>query len=255
MSIRTGASLIAFAVFTCGAHAATVQLSFTISDLKAQVGTYDGTEVHWQDASGVAGPTTFDFTVRFELDNPMVSTSFVDWPVVEHGRSFREAVVSETFYTVNHKDLLGPAATFTTWVSHGWTEPGSSVSFDARVVASESYRWDSTRQVNYSRGLHWDLPAPAESSADFDSDAFLALLRSQIGTTFTSAFSEGSSIVTYDRPLGSDAAVVTAWQGGRRVGNVTLRSVSFVPEPATWMLSGLGLLAAAGVARARVRRG
>lgn len=104
-----------------------------------------------------------------------------------------------------------------------------------------------------SRIISWEQSSDAfnlETWAPITDVEFISLLNSRIGLVVEDGYKEQSHTL---KSYGVQTPFPTSQQKGFSVaGDVVLRSVSVVPEPSTYALTGLGLAAIA--ARRRIRR-
>jgi hypothetical protein len=107
--------------------------------------------------------------------------------------------------------------------------------------------------ISYNRGLNFSTQGSPVLEAEFapkDGAALVAWLNAQVGKTFVDGFNERHlEMVRKTVFLGGDWTVVgdpdglLSWDESIVRGDIQIRSVTVVPEPASSVLLGVGLLA------------
>ncbi|MGC4062155.1 MAG: PEP-CTERM sorting domain-containing protein [Aquabacterium sp.] len=262
-NVKNSLLALGFAMASLAANASTVELVFDVAAQSRILGHLDTATSSWidsQDASFV--PQHFDLTVRFHLDSPSVepvqSTSSNgssvlsgmttyddnDWPFTPNSPTPYTADMLAWASLQTMANLLPSAA----WQSQSTpyvADPSSLQPVSAQAgfdtsVSMPLYSGDLHELWTYGRSVTLNLTAQSIPNSEFGNwtaDDFLSHLRAQIGVVNANAFSETAykSVLISQFPPNAENRI-------QIIGDVELLSVNVVPEPATYMLTGLGLV-------------
>lgn len=112
----------------------------------------------------------------------------------------------------------------------------------------------SSGSASYGRGVSWEVPGAAIAAQDlkaWSSEEFLSYLQGQTGKVLVGAYQE-SFDTNSEKPIviGAPLPAGPAVHDSVSIqGDVVIQSVTVVPEPATYLLMGLGLSLVAAVRR------
>lgn len=229
---------------SCGAHATTIEATFDVTGVSYRTGT--GIDIVW---SEVPAQPSFSLSVRFDLESPHVlkNEGEVAGYDIFATAGFRNPQVGQSPYSAELEertplDVPWSVGTMYTQIVFVGSQPGSQEWLDVQVGGTDEGLVGSENDAHgYYRLLSLYKPAGFVSFADFSTDhgaAALNLLHGLVGQTFGAGYNENF----WHRTASSMDAVSIS-------GDLTLRSVSVVPEPATALLMALGLLATVSLNR------
>lgn len=283
-ALRALAGSIVWMVAAVGVHAQTVELVVDVTATSRQLTSLDQQRIITQNDAQFQ-PRQFEWTIRFDLNDPQIGE------VLPTGRgeeisahtTFGGVDISPTAYT---PELLAgkPAEQALIW---SYSFAGSSVSttpvaplppspvrfpqyqtvigYSSFVSASDwQFMGDGQAGITnhkLSLGLLMNGSAqPGYVIQPVTGADFLAYLQGQIGRKQAGAYSESvmewletDAPLTNSPPLGSVPDSVLKRDGVQISGDAVIRSVTVVPEPATYALMSLGLVGVASMVR-RQRR-
>lgn len=260
MKTRIHVATVAACMFMSAAQAEVVQLDF---DVQARAHNLT-TDSRW--FGEALTDQHFDVRVSIDLDGVIAQPSDTSASVVGVGWYFLGAqLTSSPFSSALMSSLPADAP------SGGWTmldtsmsnvggdvvvdavDTNFSVGFNKHVSTAENQQ---TTSSDYTQRITMD---PVIGAVSFNglqgwTNADLQVYwRAQIGQTFLGGYSESFQKVRYagmwvnDKWIGSGEVLGSEQES--YTGDVTLRSVTMVPEPATYVLMGLGLPLFAAVRR------
>ncbi len=270
MWMRTCLAAAVLAASTFTAQASTVEMVVDVMATNLQQSHLEqGGVVTTNDPSFV--PAQFQWLIRFDLDQPTV------YPVQSTNGTGGEQLTTSTFFQGGETSLTPYSATLIGLVPPGAPvlSPGTT-----QVYAESSTRdlsffpmagaqavniqtgfagggaWQAVADglattIAYGRSFNFAgaaAPVPNSQFQPMSSQDFVSYLQSKVGQTQVGAFNESiTKWVQKTNPPGdviliSDAPDALVAQDGIWIsGDVSIRSVAVVPEPATYLLMGLGL--------------
>lgn len=267
------------ALACASASATTVQLVVDVTPTAGQAGHYDNGQILYSNDPSIPVLPTFSLTFQLNLDsvqmNPtQVTNGGFNW---YNSTYFPGSTLGTTPYTAGLTAATPPQEQ-AFWPDHTQTSFSWSMSSyaggDTRTTWENFYIGNSTAWQNvnqtqgvwttYNRSLGFDVQGILEAAqfAPKDGAATLAWLNDQIGKTFADGFLENYLSITRktvqvgDEWITSgDPDAVLSWTQSRVIGDVRITSITVVPEPASGLLMGAGLLILATARFARRQRG
>ncbi len=214
-------------------------------------------------------PKSFQWVMRFDLDQPISVGTFSPYFPGSIGLGFKSStsatpitdILAKPWPGLDTSALNQPNDTSLAYLPGFETNGPGNV--QAQVLATLSHLGTDMNgrpsAYTLSRSVNWMTAAPDTEMADMNTwtpQDMATFLGKQIGTTFRNGYVENAETLVKPAPgeqLASDA--LTGWLSYQRYqGDITLRSVTIVPEPGTWALMGLGLMSVAGLTSARRQR-
>lgn len=266
-------SLVVFALSSLTAVAAqaeVVEVTWDVTALTRSVGSTVG-GVYGEQVDTSFQPQTFSYTVSFDLNSAVINPP-APFAVTDPGAPYPSGVATSGWF-----DLLTHSATpFTpgllasapdrqsalfdaNFAGYSLSAPDTSTISAPEPVLQESRvgtfaLWSmATGTTSYSRGVSFQTmgnPVAAQELQAWTPAEYVAYLQSHTGEVLSGAFVEAydfnsQSVFVIGTPLPSvnqhDSITIT--------GDAVIRSVSVVPEPATYALMGVGLSLMAWVRR------
>ncbi len=245
-------------------HAQSVMVTMDVMAKSRAVGhVVNGTYTVTDDAGFV--PETFSYSESFGLrrDGALFAPSLSASNVVQSGL-FYGAVTTPSPFAAS---LVATAPwNVSVLINNGYAGYLLFVPKTATVVApaavsqraflSVGLSWSSEAGYEqYGRSVSWETqgaPIAASSLAPWSPDEFVAHWQSLVGQTLVGAYKESydlSSQSPYALLGGVTPPPPTLHDNVSIYGDVVIRSVTVVPEPATYLLMGLGLSLVAAVRR------
>lgn len=266
MAYRKAWICLTLACTSMAAQAEILELVFDVTGTTRETMHVDGPgNAPWQvDASFT--PQDFSVTVRLDTASARYSTDTAP-DGTQHASTGFDATLSATPYTGEMR--AGFPAGYPGGGTLAQTLPpapssGDPASADVRfrTFNATAYQVGSTSSQYtrfwYSLETLLQLPGQPVLPGDFhalDGAEIAQWLRSQVGTTFADGYSESTMDISYkvlsqpNPPVLTPPIEQTSANGLRYGGDLTLRSVTAVPEASTLAMAGIGLLAAARMAR------
>lgn len=227
-------------------------------------------------------PQAFQWVVSFDLDRAVIdgAQTYPEVSSMQAGIWFQGATTSTTPYTASFNSVLPlPDAPMVSngvkvgaWLSKSIDKPplylphtlGVTVDINDGTAWRTSESEGRIESRGYGRGVSFLEDGPVTSNGDFHAwtaNEFVAYLQSQIGKTKLNRFSESASYEVLQRDPAPGTVVGATFEGPLTamasvyiLGDVTIRSVTAIPEPSSWLSMSLGLGALVGLMRQRSRR-
>lgn len=281
MAKRAWVSFAVMMLAGFSAHAETVEVVLDVTTTHREVSHLDeqGTLLRADDPFFV--PKQFQWVVSFDLAQPTV------YPVQTAYGSNGAQLIASTYFQDGTTSLTPYSAALmgaipadapvlspdTTQVraslatkNVNWLPMASPQAVDVDAGFAGGGTWQSVSDglattTTYGRGFVFERTIAPVLNKDFhpmSGQEFVAYLQANVGQLYVGAFNESvTRWVQKTNPPGdvilvSNAPDALVAQDGMWVGgDVSIRSVTVVPEPATYGLMGLGLAGVAAVARRR----
>lgn len=285
MSIHKSLTLLSLALASAASQATTVEMILDISPTSLTVGHLNPqTQLIDQAIDATFVPQSFSTTVRWVYETSVPGSLLGEGVYVSYAEgSMGSSAITATPYA----NALGPSQAPTNFVSAttattlhlrlAATGPlgmeGSSLSAPENADtfwAHGSSGWGINAETSISHQDSLDIvlsvprdPSTNETLQAFSNDQIVDQLRSLVGQSFANAFAEqldykiGKGVLIDDQYVGPHYAwgAITSHDTMTYLGDVTIRSVTTIPEPSTLTLNIVGISClAALLARRRTRR-
>jgi len=262
-------SILSFASFQM--HAAQVVLTFDVTPTQIYEGRFENGEVR----TPIGGTLTpFQITYGFDTEYPWLDTPGTS-STVYVSSLFHQGSSTTTPYTSWLQAPL-PLEVTPDWPLYTQVVYGHSITdYDGPAVPRVSWEfmglntgmtwfgknpevWEST---GYNRGISWSEKGPMISRNEFhalNANEVISWLESHKGLTLEGAFNESVTVVKHSNLPSSNSGAdsLMYWRSIGVTGDVVLREVSVVPEPASLPLMLFGTMAVVlAVTRGRRRSG
>lgn len=259
MLLRRTLFTATFALASASALATTVQVALNVTPTVAEVSKHigNGLRSYSTDPSFPVRPS-FSMVLQFDLDNLVMTPTEVinSGYVLFNETAFQNGSTSTTPYTQGLTASLPPyelaSKPDSTQITLRRNMSSSGEPDVARLVretftANTSVGWRTEAQgeiswITYGRTLtiRNETNELAGTFAPKDEAEALAWLNAQIGSTIAGGYSEAYLTSRFNAYKSDDIREWTEW---RASGDIQILSVTVVPEPATNVLMGLGMLA------------
>lgn len=259
MLLRRTIFMATIALSSASALATTVQVTVNVTPTAAEIGQHigNGLRSYSTDPSFPVRPS-FSMVIQFDLDNlTMTPTALANGGVVlVNETAFQNGSTSTTPYTQGLTASLPPYE-LASWpdstqvtlrrnmTSSGDPDVARPVLEGFAATTNVGWRTEAQGEISwitYGRTLTIRAEANelAGTFAPKDEAQALAWLNAQIGSTIARGYNEG---YLKSRTNAYKSDDIREWTDWRVRGDVQILSVTVVPEPATNVLMGMGMLA------------